>query len=190
VRAQANHGEKAGWGNETHHVEMMETLKHLHLAPHALPILFDFLLRNRLQCDLAHEVPRGSLAGGILRGRRGQRGSGERVGGGGGASGAWMDRLRGAQQRPTVLVVRVMHVMSRSAICDGHDAAFVLLFPNEPATRMSRMSYCFFLFADGGPSVVAPSPLGRQARTSLCRCADSIQIGNYGLSRLLGGFFG
>jgi len=37
---------------------------------------------------------------------------------------AWMDRLRGAQRRPTVLVVRVM---SRSAICDDHVAAFVLL---------------------------------------------------------------
>ena len=81
-RAQANHGDKAGWGNETHHVEMMETLKHPHLAPHALLILLEFLLRNRLQCDLAHEVPRDSLAGGISRGRRGQRCSGERVGGG------------------------------------------------------------------------------------------------------------
>jgi len=85
VHAQANHGEKAGWGNETHHVEMMETLKHPHLAPHALLIVLDFLPRNRLQCDLAHEVPRGSPAGGISCGRRGQRGSGERVGGGGGA---------------------------------------------------------------------------------------------------------
>ena len=37
---------------------------------------------------------------------------------------AWMDRLRGTQQGSTVLVVRVM---SRSAICDDHDAAFVLL---------------------------------------------------------------
>ena len=61
---------------------MMETLKHPHLAPHALLILLDFLFQNRLQCDLAHEVPRGSLAGGISRGHRGQRGSSERVGGG------------------------------------------------------------------------------------------------------------
>jgi len=37
---------------------------------------------------------------------------------------ARMDRLRGAQRGSTVLVVRVM---SRSAICDHHDAAFVLL---------------------------------------------------------------
>ena len=84
MRAQANHGEKAGWGNETHHIKIMETLKHPHIAPHALLIVLDFLLRNCLQCDLAHEVPRGSPAGGILHGRRGQWGSGERVGGGGG----------------------------------------------------------------------------------------------------------
>jgi len=156
---------------------MMETLKHPHFAPHALLILLDFLFQNRLQCDLAHEVPRGSLAGGILRGRGGQRGSGERVGGGGGWGEArrgeawrgvawhgmaWMDRLRGAQRGCTVLVV---HVMSRSAICDDHDAAFcfrvsvytretiarTMNFPNEPVTRISRMLYCFFLFADGGP---------------------------------------
>jgi len=37
---------------------------------------------------------------------------------------AWMDRLRGSQRGSTVLVVRVM---SRSAICDGHDVAFVVL---------------------------------------------------------------
>ena len=37
---------------------------------------------------------------------------------------AWMDRLCGAQRGSTVLVVRVM---SRSAICDDHDAVFVLL---------------------------------------------------------------
>ena len=37
---------------------------------------------------------------------------------------AWMDRLRGAQRGSTVLVVRVM---SHSAKCDDHDAAFVLL---------------------------------------------------------------
>jgi len=35
-----------------------------------------------------------------------------------------MDRLRGAQRGSTVLVVRVM---SRSAIRDDHDGAFVLL---------------------------------------------------------------
>jgi len=35
-----------------------------------------------------------------------------------------MDRLRGAKRGSTVLVVRVM---SRSAICDDHDAAFVVL---------------------------------------------------------------
>ena len=37
---------------------------------------------------------------------------------------AWMDRLRGAQRGSTVLVVRVM---SRSAICDDHDVALVVL---------------------------------------------------------------
>ena len=35
-----------------------------------------------------------------------------------------MDRLRGAQRGSTVLVV---HVMSRSAICDDHHGAFVVL---------------------------------------------------------------
>ena len=37
---------------------------------------------------------------------------------------AWMDWLRGTQQGSTVLVVRAM---SHSAICNDHDAVFVVL---------------------------------------------------------------
>jgi len=39
------------------------------------------------------------------------------------AAEGWMDRLRGAQRGSTVLVVRAM---SRAAICDDHDAGFVI----------------------------------------------------------------
>ena len=92
-----------------------------HLAPHALLIPLDFLVRNGLQCDLARDVPRHRLAGGSSRGREGERGSGERVGGGGWEE-AWMGRLRGAQRGLSVLVVPAM---SRAAKCDDHDVGFV-----------------------------------------------------------------
>jgi len=42
----------------------------------------DFLLQNGPQCSLARDVPRHRLCGGTPRGREGERGSGERVGGG------------------------------------------------------------------------------------------------------------
>jgi len=48
---------------------MIETLEHPHLAPHDLLIPLDFLLRNRLQCDLTRDVPRHRLGGGASRGR-------------------------------------------------------------------------------------------------------------------------
>jgi len=102
----------------------MEPLKHPHLAPHALLILLDFMLRNCLQCDLAHEVPRGSLAGGISRGRGGQQGSSESVGGVGGARRG----EDGPAARRSARVYRsdgTCHVPL--AICDDHDAAFVVL---------------------------------------------------------------
>ena len=38
MRGQAHHGEKVVWGNETYDVEVIETLEHSHLAPHALLI--------------------------------------------------------------------------------------------------------------------------------------------------------
>jgi len=62
---------------------MVETLEHPHLAPHALLIPLDFLLQNGPQCGLARDVHRHRLCGGTPRGREGERGSGERVGGGG-----------------------------------------------------------------------------------------------------------
>jgi len=57
------------------------------------------LLRNGLQCDLARDVTRRHLDGGILHGHEGGRGSRERVGelGGGSWGEAWMGQLRGAQ---------------------------------------------------------------------------------------------
>ena len=63
---------------------MIETLEHPHLAPHALLIPLDFLLRNRLQCDLMRDLPGHRLGGGAARGRERERGGGERVGCGGG----------------------------------------------------------------------------------------------------------
>jgi len=63
---------------------MIKTLEHPHLAPHALLIPLDFLLRNRLQCDLTRDVPRHWLGGGAVCGRESEQGSGERVGCGGG----------------------------------------------------------------------------------------------------------
>ena len=56
-------------------------LEYPHLAPHDLLIPLDFLLWNGLLCDLARDIPRHQLGGGALRGREGERGSGERVGG-------------------------------------------------------------------------------------------------------------
>jgi len=106
----------------------METLKHPHLAPHALLILLDFLLRNRLQCDLAHEVPRGSLARGILRGRGGQRGSGERVRGGGGARRGEARRgWTGCAALGEGLLFWWYVSCPALLMCDDHNAAFVLL---------------------------------------------------------------
>ena len=61
-------------GKGTHDIGMIETLERPHLAPHAL------LFRNRLQCDLARDIPSCRLGGGTLRGREGERGSGERAG--------------------------------------------------------------------------------------------------------------
>jgi len=68
---------------------MIETLEHPHLAPHALLVPLDFLLRNGLQCNLARYIPWRRLGGRILRGREGEQGSGERVRGGGGARRGW-----------------------------------------------------------------------------------------------------
>ena len=53
-------------GNGTHDVGMMETLEDLHFALHPLLVPLD-LLRNGLQCDIAHDV--GRLGGVIMRGR-------------------------------------------------------------------------------------------------------------------------
>jgi len=68
---------------------MIETLEHPHLAPHALLVPLDFLLQNGPQCSLMHDVPRCRLCGGTLCGREGERGSGERVGGGGEGRCGW-----------------------------------------------------------------------------------------------------
>ena len=54
-------------GNGTHDVGMMETLEDLHFALHPLLVPLDLLLRNGLQCDIAHDV--GRLGGVIMRGR-------------------------------------------------------------------------------------------------------------------------
>ena len=51
-----------------------------HLTPHALLIPFDFLL----QCSLVRDVPRCHLGRGMSHVHEGERGSGERVGRGGG----------------------------------------------------------------------------------------------------------
>ena len=71
-------------GKGTDDIGMIETLEHPHFAPHALLLPFDFPLRNRLQCDLACDVPRCRLGGGLPRGREEERVRRERVGGGGG----------------------------------------------------------------------------------------------------------
>ena len=69
---------------------MIETLEHPHLAPHALLIPLDFPLQNGPQCGLARDVPRRRrLCGGTPRGRKGERGSRERVGGGGEGRHGW-----------------------------------------------------------------------------------------------------
>ena len=80
-----------------------------------------------------------------------------------------MGQLRRARRGSTVLVVRAM---SRAAIymrwttmciygtgtaleCTQPEGLFTrtMTFPNEPVPRTSRMSYCFFLFADGGCAI-------------------------------------
>jgi hypothetical protein len=72
----------------THDVGMIETLEDAHLAPHALLVPLDLLLRDRLERDLARDVPgRGRRREGTSRGRDRERGGGARVGRGG-ASGA------------------------------------------------------------------------------------------------------
>ena len=77
----------------THDVGMIETLEHSHLTPHALLVPLDFLLRNRLQCDLTRDITRRGRRGGTSRGRDGERGSGTRVwGGGGGGRRGWAGR--------------------------------------------------------------------------------------------------
>jgi len=68
---------------------MIETLEHPHLAPHAHLVPLDFPLQNGPQCGLARDVPRRCLCGGTLRGRRRERGSGERVGSGGEGMRGW-----------------------------------------------------------------------------------------------------
>ena len=68
----------------THDMGMIETPEHPHLAPRALLVPLDFLLQNGLQCDLTCDLPRHWLGGGTPRGCEGERGSGERVGCGGG----------------------------------------------------------------------------------------------------------
>ena len=54
--------EEQGWskweGNRTHDVGMVEALEDLHLAPHALLVPLDLLLRNGLQCNIAHDIHR------------------------------------------------------------------------------------------------------------------------------------
>jgi hypothetical protein len=62
-------------GYRTYDVGMIEALEDPHLAPHAFLISLYFLLRNRLQRDVARDVDR--------LGRRGLRGGGKRGGGGG-----------------------------------------------------------------------------------------------------------
>jgi len=69
-------------GDRTYDVGMIEALEDPHLAPHTFLISLYFLLRNRLQRDLARDVDR-------LRRRRrprggGKGGSGGGLGGGGG----------------------------------------------------------------------------------------------------------
>jgi len=44
---------------------MIETLEHPHLAPYALLVPLDFLLRNGLQRDLARDVSRHRLGEGL-----------------------------------------------------------------------------------------------------------------------------
>jgi len=44
----------SGWAYD---VEMIKTLEHPHLTPQALLIPLDFLLRNRLQCNIARDIP-------------------------------------------------------------------------------------------------------------------------------------
>ena len=123
---QANHGGKAGWGNETHHVdvEMMETQKHPHLAPHALLILLDFLLGIAFSATSRMRSPGAVWPEGFRVAAEDSGVAAREPGVVVGRGEAWMDRLRGAQRGSTVLVVRVM---SRSAICDDYDAPFVLL---------------------------------------------------------------
>ena len=69
-------------GKRTYDVGMIEALEDPHLAPHTFLISLYFLLRNRLERDLARDVDR-------LRRRRclprgGNGGSGGGLGGGGG----------------------------------------------------------------------------------------------------------
>ena len=85
-------------------------------ASHLTPPL-NLLLRNRLQYDPARDVPRHRLGGEISRGHEGERGNGEKVGGGGWGE-AWMGRLCGAHRGLSVLVVPAM---SRAGICDDHE---------------------------------------------------------------------
>ena len=73
----------------THDMGMIETLEHLHLAPHALLVSPDFLLQNGPQCGLVCDVPRCRLCGGTPHGCEGERDSGERVGGGGEGRRGW-----------------------------------------------------------------------------------------------------
>jgi len=83
-----------------------------------------------------------------------------------------MGRRRGAQRGSTVLVVRAI---SCDAICDDHDVGFVIYllyrvrvytpeklshityhgFPECDSPEHVAVSYCFFLFADGGCAITS-----------------------------------
>ena len=76
------------------------------------------------RATLCTRAPGACLGRGILRGRKGQRGCRERVGGGGRAVCGWAG-CASAQRGSTVLVVRAM---SRSVICDDHDMAWSFKF--------------------------------------------------------------
>jgi len=162
------------------------------------------LLQNGLQCDLARDITRCHLDGGISHGREGGWGSRERVVelGGGGWGEAWMGQLRGAQRGPSVLVVPVM---SRAAICNDRHVGFVIYLQHRfrvyTPERLSHVPQRFQTDQSRGLRgsrtvfscslrAVGPSPLGRRARTPYCEFADRVQIGDYALFPLLGGFFG
>jgi len=108
MRAQAHHGEKGG-GETTHDIGMIETLEHPH------PI------QNGFQYNFAGDIARCRPGGGISRGREGERGSGERVGGSGGGRYGWA----GCSPLSEGSLIR-WDVPCRALPYDGHDAGFVI----------------------------------------------------------------